>query len=322
MADRIVSFVMSGGVGSRLWPLSREDNPKQFHDLSGDGSMLVKTLRRLCAQDRRRNAGLPDRCRAPCRPRALRSSRESTSRAAARSSSRSAATPPRPSRSRRCTTLDAYGDEPGAGGAVRSRDFDRRAVLADGRDGVPAAKAGSLVVFGITPDTARNRLRLYRGRQGRERRRSTSSRFVEKPDLATAQKPTSPRAISIWNTGIFLFRASAMRDAFLKLAARNLERLRSSLSSRTARSVRPLPAVAISTRRCRRSRSTMRSWNGPTASPWSRRLPLERSRLVAVAARCQRRPTRTATSSSATSSRSTARTPICAATAGCCRRSA
>jgi len=50
MADRIVSFVMSGGVGSRLWPLSRDDNPKQFHDLSGDGSMLVKTLRRLGAR--------------------------------------------------------------------------------------------------------------------------------------------------------------------------------------------------------------------------------------------------------------------------------
>ena len=50
MAERIVSFVMSGGVGSRLWPLSREDNPKQFHDLSGNGSMLVKTLRRLGAR--------------------------------------------------------------------------------------------------------------------------------------------------------------------------------------------------------------------------------------------------------------------------------
>ncbi|TIU79827.1 MAG: mannose-1-phosphate guanylyltransferase, partial [Mesorhizobium sp.] len=50
MSQRIVSFVMSGGVGSRLWPLSREDNPKQFHDLSGDGSMLAKTLRRLAAR--------------------------------------------------------------------------------------------------------------------------------------------------------------------------------------------------------------------------------------------------------------------------------
>ncbi len=51
MADRIVSFVMSGGVGSRLWPLSREDNPKQFHDLSGGkGTMLVRTVRRLTAR--------------------------------------------------------------------------------------------------------------------------------------------------------------------------------------------------------------------------------------------------------------------------------
>jgi mannose-1-phosphate guanylyltransferase len=50
MPDWIVSFVMSGGIGSRLWPLSREDNPKQFHDLSGDGSMLAKTVRRLKAR--------------------------------------------------------------------------------------------------------------------------------------------------------------------------------------------------------------------------------------------------------------------------------
>ncbi|MGL4488768.1 MAG: sugar phosphate nucleotidyltransferase, partial [Rhizobiaceae bacterium] len=41
---------MSGGVGSRLWPLSREDNPKQFHALSGEGSMLVKTVNRLAAR--------------------------------------------------------------------------------------------------------------------------------------------------------------------------------------------------------------------------------------------------------------------------------
>ena len=50
MAERISCFVMSGGVGSRLWPLSREDNPKQFHDLAGHGSMLVGTVRRLKAR--------------------------------------------------------------------------------------------------------------------------------------------------------------------------------------------------------------------------------------------------------------------------------
>jgi mannose-1-phosphate guanylyltransferase len=50
MSERIVSFIMSGGVGSRLWPLSREDNPKQFHDLAGDGSMLAKTVQRLTSR--------------------------------------------------------------------------------------------------------------------------------------------------------------------------------------------------------------------------------------------------------------------------------
>ena len=39
------------------------------------------------------------------------------------------------------------------------------------------------------------------------------SRFVEKPDLATAQRYVDAGNF-YWNTGIFLFRASAMRDAF------------------------------------------------------------------------------------------------------------
>ena len=47
---RIISFVMSGGVGSRLWPLSREDFPKQFHNLSGQGSMLLRTVKRMGAR--------------------------------------------------------------------------------------------------------------------------------------------------------------------------------------------------------------------------------------------------------------------------------
>lgn len=33
---------MAGGVGSRLWPLSRKDKPKQFHDLLGCGRTLLQ----------------------------------------------------------------------------------------------------------------------------------------------------------------------------------------------------------------------------------------------------------------------------------------
>ena len=47
MTDRIVSFVMSGGVGSRLWPLSRESMPKQFVPLLGKHSTFQQTLMRV-----------------------------------------------------------------------------------------------------------------------------------------------------------------------------------------------------------------------------------------------------------------------------------
>lgn len=42
----MISLILSGGVGSRLWPLSREKYPKQFSHLFGD-SLFVKTCQRL-----------------------------------------------------------------------------------------------------------------------------------------------------------------------------------------------------------------------------------------------------------------------------------
>jgi mannose-1-phosphate guanylyltransferase len=40
---------MAGGVGSRFWPVSTQDFPKQFHDMLGTGETLIqKTFNRLC----------------------------------------------------------------------------------------------------------------------------------------------------------------------------------------------------------------------------------------------------------------------------------
>ncbi|OYU85566.1 MAG: mannose-1-phosphate guanylyltransferase [Flavobacterium sp. BFFFF2] len=42
------AVIMAGGVGSRFWPVSTSDNPKQFHDMLGAGSTLIqKTYQRL-----------------------------------------------------------------------------------------------------------------------------------------------------------------------------------------------------------------------------------------------------------------------------------
>ena len=44
---QVVPVIMAGGVGSRLWPLSRRLFPKQFQPLAGDRPMLLETLQRL-----------------------------------------------------------------------------------------------------------------------------------------------------------------------------------------------------------------------------------------------------------------------------------
>ena len=43
--------IMSGGSGTRLWPLSRALHPKQFLSLAGNESMLQQTVQRLAKID-------------------------------------------------------------------------------------------------------------------------------------------------------------------------------------------------------------------------------------------------------------------------------
>src|SRR6188768_2391124 len=40
--DRFYSVIPAGGIGSRLWPLSRADAPKFLHDLTGSGNTLLR----------------------------------------------------------------------------------------------------------------------------------------------------------------------------------------------------------------------------------------------------------------------------------------
>ncbi|MER8764701.1 AGE family epimerase/isomerase [Mesorhizobium sp. M0968] len=212
MIERIVSFVMSGGVGSRLWPLSREDNPKQFHDFSGDGSMLAKTLRRLTARPEgetpvfliasERHA---DRVHADIAGHELSGggplfepTGRNTAAAVALASLR---------------TLSEFGDSlvlvvPSDHEIATPQQFWRSIEA-----GTAAARQGRLVVFGIKPaqpETGYGYIEVAGERDGI----CDVSRFVEKPDLATAQSYLEAGNF-YWNTGIFLFRASAMRDAFM-----------------------------------------------------------------------------------------------------------
>ena len=48
MKENYYAVIMAGGVGSRFWPVSTQNFPKQFHDMLGTGdSLLQKTFHRL-----------------------------------------------------------------------------------------------------------------------------------------------------------------------------------------------------------------------------------------------------------------------------------
>ena len=48
MNKNYYAILMAGGVGSRFWPVSTQDFPKQFHDMLGTGDTLIqKTFNRL-----------------------------------------------------------------------------------------------------------------------------------------------------------------------------------------------------------------------------------------------------------------------------------
>lgn len=317
MSDLIACFVMSGGVGSRLWPLSREDNPKQFHDLSGDGSMLAKTLRRMTG----RTAGVA--------PVFLIASERHAGR--------------------------VHGDINGielAGGGVLFEPVGRNTAaavalatlrtLADFGDslvlvvpsdheisttaqfwqtveqGVPAAGAGRLVVFGIRPDqpeTGYGYIEVGVEHGGV----FDVSRFVEKPDTGTAQKYVAAGNY-YWNAGIFLFRASVMRDAFLRFQPDIWAATEKAFAAaRTDLSGLYMPEdlyAAIPS-----DSIDYAVMNVPKASPWCQRAFAGTISVRGSPCSMSGLPMKTAMSSLAMSSPSIARTPISAAMAGFCRRS-
>ncbi len=216
MNEKILGFVMSGGVGSRLWPLSREDNPKQFHALSGEGSMLVKTVNRLAA----RTAG-------PVEVNLIAGERHAERV------------------NYDLSGIDLHGGqgifEPvgrntAAAVAVAAQvglNAGDSLVLVVPSDheisttaqfwqtielGVPATLDGRVVVFGITPDAPETGFGYI---ECKPKQQNTAvrdvARFVEKPDLATAEQYVASGNF-LWNAGMFLFRPSAMREAYLQHA--------------------------------------------------------------------------------------------------------
>ena len=199
--------LLSGGSGSRLWPLSREAYPKQFLALVGEDTMLQATWARIAeladaapivvaGEDHRflvaeqlRQVG------APTPSIVLEPVGRNTAPAIAAAALQAMLT----------------GDDPlllvlPSDHVVRDAVAFRDAV----RVAMPAAERGALVTFGIVPDAAETGFGYIEADNAVTETADgvrAVRRFVEKPDAATAQGYLEAGGY-YWNSGMFLFRAS------------------------------------------------------------------------------------------------------------------
>ncbi|WP_372781669.1 mannose-1-phosphate guanylyltransferase [Phenylobacterium sp.] len=207
---KITPVLMSGGAGARLWPLSRRAKPKQFHALVGARTLIQDTALRFTTEAFGPpmvicNLAHADLVREQLAavgvtPRALILEPEGRNTGAAAVVSAAAA------EEAGCDLVLLL--------SADARVHDPAALRAAIATGAPAAEAGALVIFGITPTAPETGYGYIRAEAGEQAVRKVAA-FVEKPDLATARRYVADPAYS-WNAGIFLFRA----DAFLREATR------------------------------------------------------------------------------------------------------
>lgn len=222
---KITPVILSGGSGTRLWPMSTPARPKQLLPLIGARTMIQETALRVADRDRFAapivvaNAAHVEAIETQLAeidtaPAALIVEPCGRNTAPAIALAALAVADP-------ATPLLVMPSDH----AIGAPEAFRSAVEA----ALPFAREGWLVTFGITPDapeTGYGYIRLG-GTLGERVRRV--ERFVEKPDRATAEAMLAEGGHA-WNGGIFLFRA----DAYLAALAEHAPAMSSAVAEAMA----------------------------------------------------------------------------------------
>lgn len=214
----IQPVVLSGGSGTRLWPLSREKYPKQLLPLIGEDSLLQATVRRVegianatlaptlvvCNEEYR--FVIAEQLRLLGKPGTIVLEPKGRNTA--------------PALTLAAMTAIKNGDDPIL--LVMPADH----VISDVKEfqnkvsqGAKLAAEGAIVTFGITPDAPETGYGYIQS--GADYALTDTdknidakliARFVEKPDLETAESYLAAGTF-LWNSGLFMMRASVWLDA-------------------------------------------------------------------------------------------------------------
>ena len=195
----IVPVIMAGGSGSRLWPVSRAAHPKQFLALHTEQTLLQETVKRLSSLP---IGELVTICNEAHRFFVAEQLREigSLGRIILEPCGRNTAP---------AIALAAMLSDPDSVLLVLPADHiieNKEAFTASVLSAVPLAQAGSLVTFGVLPESAHEGYGYIQAGKANGEGFDVVS-FKEKPDEKTAKRYLDTGDY-YWNSGVFLLRAS------------------------------------------------------------------------------------------------------------------
>jgi mannose-1-phosphate guanylyltransferase/mannose-6-phosphate isomerase len=217
----LIPVILSGGSGTRLWPLSREMFPKQLLPLVGKGTMLQETLARLdgvesigapivvsnenhrfLVAEQLRESGVNAQAII------LEPSGRNTAPAVAVAAMAAISATPEGDRTANDLMLLVLP----ADHVIANVEAFQKAIAV----GRVAAAAGKLVTFGVVPTKAETGYGYIRRAKG-DGPAYAIEQFVEKPDRETAQKYVDSGEY-FWNSGMFMFKASKVLEELRTLA--------------------------------------------------------------------------------------------------------
>ena len=216
----LIPVVLSGGSGTRLWPLSRRQRPKQFQKVIGTGTMLAQTLDRLSHLETAAVI-VANISQVPHLRGELGSNQSVT--IVAEPLGRNTAP---------AVTAAALMAKPEDILVVVPADHHINrptAFLESLERALAAAATGHLVTFGVVPSKPETGYGYIVPKPGGVATALSIERFVEKPGREEATSLIASGAL--WNSGMFVFPVGILLDEIERLAPEVLRAVRAAVTS-------------------------------------------------------------------------------------------